>query len=255
MGLVISKGLTLRKEFQWNETVWNPSMISTALWLDAADASTVTGTANVTLWTDKSGNNRNATATTGPSLVEVGLNGRNFLRFDSNNENFSIAYPWPATQTTYIVTASNVETIESGKLGTIYSHTAGGGSFPNNTNISTHNGFVSVTQRSIRFEIASNATISFRRIDGLNLTAKNVDRFQFGIAGFAASNLDQGGGNVSIPSAYFRQTSSDLAEVIVLNSIATGLTREKLEGYLAHKWGLTANLPNDHPYKTVGPTP
>lgn len=30
-------------------------------------------------------------------------------------------------------------------------------------------------------------------------------------------------------------------------------TREKFEGYLAHKWGLTANLPNTHPYKSSAP--
>jgi hypothetical protein len=28
---------------------------------------------------------------------------------------------------------------------------------------------------------------------------------------------------------------------------------EKAEGYLAHKWGLTANLPSDHPFKNVSP--
>jgi hypothetical protein len=30
--------------------------------------------------------------------------------------------------------------------------------------------------------------------------------------------------------------------------------REQLEGYLAHKWGLVANLPADHPYKNRFPT-
>ena len=30
-------------------------------------------------------------------------------------------------------------------------------------------------------------------------------------------------------------------------------TFEKAEGYLAHKWGLTSNLPVSHPYKTVKP--
>ena len=29
--------------------------------------------------------------------------------------------------------------------------------------------------------------------------------------------------------------------------------REKVEGYLAHKWGLTANLPSGHPYKNSAP--
>ena len=28
---------------------------------------------------------------------------------------------------------------------------------------------------------------------------------------------------------------------------------EQAEGYLAHKWGLTANLPVSHPYKSVAP--
>ena len=27
-----------------------------------------------------------------------------------------------------------------------------------------------------------------------------------------------------------------------------------VEGYLAHKWGLTARLPSDHPYKSSAPT-
>ena len=30
-------------------------------------------------------------------------------------------------------------------------------------------------------------------------------------------------------------------------------TLEKAEGYLAHKWGLTANLPVSHPYKSSAP--
>ena len=29
--------------------------------------------------------------------------------------------------------------------------------------------------------------------------------------------------------------------------------RLKIEGYLAHKWGLTADLPSDHTYKTDPP--
>ena len=46
-----------------------------------------------------------------------------------------------------------------------------------------------------------------------------------------------------------------VAEIIVLYEAISTVNRQKLEGYLAHKWGLTANLPADHPYKTVGPTP
>jgi hypothetical protein len=44
-------------------------------------------------------------------------------------------------------------------------------------------------------------------------------------------------------------------EIVMLPSVADTTTRQKLEGYLAWKWGLTANLPAGHPYKTIGPTP
>jgi hypothetical protein len=246
--------LTLRKEFVWNETVWNPSMISTALWLDAADASTITGTTNVISWLDKSGNGRNATATTGPSLISAGLGGKNFLRFDSNSEFLSINYAWPSTQTVFLVTASNVATIQAARLSAIYGQANPQG-YPNNTNISTHNGFASTIQRRVAFETQSGATVNYRRINGSSTSSQNVSRFEFAIAGFAASSLVQSGKNVAIPSAYFPQTSSDLAEVIVASSILPVATAEKIEGYLAHKWGLTASLPSDHPYKLVGPTP
>jgi hypothetical protein len=33
----------------------------------------------------------------------------------------------------------------------------------------------------------------------------------------------------------------------------TTADRQRVEGYLAHKWGLTANLPADHPYKNAAP--
>lgn len=45
----------------------------------------------------------------------------------------------------------------------------------------------------------------------------------------------------------------EVAEVIVLDGLLTATEWEKLEGYLAHEWGLTANLPGGHPYKSTRP--
>ena len=33
-----------------------------------------------------------------------------------------------------------------------------------------------------------------------------------------------------------------------------GVSVEKAEGYLAHKWGLEGNLVSSHPYKSTPPT-
>ena len=43
------------------------------------------------------------------------------------------------------------------------------------------------------------------------------------------------------------------AEMIICNSAISVDDRQKAEGYLAHKWGLTAKLPIGHPYKSVAP--
>lgn len=61
----------------WSKFPWTPAQISTALWLDAADASTITlnGT-TVSQWNDKSGNGRNAVQVTAASqpVYVVGQN-------------------------------------------------------------------------------------------------------------------------------------------------------------------------------------
>jgi hypothetical protein len=44
-----------------------------------------------------------------------------------------------------------------------------------------------------------------------------------------------------------------IGEIIMVQTTDT-TTRQKIEGYLAWKWGLQANLPNDHPYKNAAPT-
>lgn len=44
-----------------------------------------------------------------------------------------------------------------------------------------------------------------------------------------------------------------IADLIIVSGVITNSERQKMEGYLAHKHGLTANLPALHPYKTVAP--
>jgi hypothetical protein len=43
-------------------------------------------------------------------------------------------------------------------------------------------------------------------------------------------------------------------EVIIIAGAISVSDRQKVEGYLAHKWGLEANLPVSHPYKSASPT-
>ena len=56
------------------------------------------------------------------------------------------------------------------------------------------------------------------------------------------------GGQYNTP----RRTHGVMGEIIMVETTDTN-TRQKIEGYLAHKWGLTSSLPNDHPYKSTAP--
>jgi hypothetical protein len=43
-----------------------------------------------------------------------------------------------------------------------------------------------------------------------------------------------------------------IGEIIMVSTIDT-VIRQKIEGYLAWKWGLVSNLPSDHPHKSFPP--
>jgi len=87
-------------------------------------------------------------------------------------------------------------------------------------------------------------------------TGGNLGCFIDGSAGPTASQPDnKSGSNTLRIGAYGNDATGfdgDIAEVVIWRSVSTA-DREKIEGYLAHKWGLTANLPSSHPYKSSAP--
>jgi hypothetical protein len=44
-----------------------------------------------------------------------------------------------------------------------------------------------------------------------------------------------------------------IAEAIILPTALAAPERQRIEGYLAWKWGLQGNLPADHPWKAAPP--
>ena len=45
----------------------------------------------------------------------------------------------------------------------------------------------------------------------------------------------------------------DYGELLIYDYALSDSEIAKIEGYLAHKWGLSANLPSAHPYKNSAP--
>jgi hypothetical protein len=290
--------LLIDTSFLWNETVWNPSMISTALWLDAADAGTVTTVSGaVSQWNDKSGNGRNATQGTAgnrPVYQASAQNGLNAVRFtaaSSHSLSAGTTSTWNFlhngnSSSVFIVarvrsTGDNPNAVHcylstggaaSGNIGYYITYddtapfsrnnallaraanAAAGGSGTYSVSDSTNDKITPGTYHIISSYVdADNATAANRnagRIDGSAAFGSNVST-----TAPSTSNSTYAltlGRDLVVTSLDF---TGDICEVLIFNTQPDTLDRQKLEGYLAHKWGLGANLPVGHPYKTIGPKP
>jgi len=50
-----------------------------------------------------------------------------------------------------------------------------------------------------------------------------------------------------------QQSAVDIGELLIVQYALTTDERQKVEGYLAHKWGLESSLPGSHPYYASPP--
>lgn len=75
---------------------------------------------------------------------------------------------------------------------------------------------------------------------GASLPASSLYPLQIG-----GQTVSDGIIGVSVPQ--------DLAELVAVPAALSTADRQKVEGYLAHKWGLSESLPADHPYKSAPP--
>jgi hypothetical protein len=233
---------------------WNPTFIETALWLDAADASTVTlNGSTVSQWNDKSGNGRHlaqATATDQPAYISSGLNGKNVIRLDAGDSLSNEVVNLPVGSSARTMYAVYTPRLRAG------------------VNDILAQGVLLQQGRWFRLEFRSSppgdpyfagyiqdltdstAPTLTTKIGGITYDGTTGTLYRDGsqiAQSTLALNTD---GN-----RLFIRMIGDIAEAVFVSQSLTVTERQKLEGYLAHKWGLTANLPADHPYKTVEPTP
>jgi hypothetical protein len=291
MPIYVPGKVVLAKEFTWNETIWNPSMISTALWLDAADSATIAASSGaVSQWNDKSGGATNFTQGTAgarPATGSATLNGRNVLTFDGGDTLLAgdaLDSVWTGAAFHLFCVAKNDDAVSAN--GSILTKTASGAdnqrSFAYYIRTSKLQLFAAYTLDTLNFTVVDGSTSisnsawtigtaaytstgsgSANTTSRVQMTVNGADQtevvnsfignlgtIQNGTAQLAVGSLAGTSGTTNgVP------LTGAIGEIIVTASVLSTLNRQKTEGYLAHKWGLTANLPNDHPYKTVGPTP
>ena len=254
---------------------WNPSMSSPSMWLDASNISTLSLDVNnkVTQWADLSGNSYNVVPPTvgaRPTYQGTGLNGQPAVYFDGLDDSLSCAVTNVSSQGDLFFAAvfemissvNNWQTIvghntseNDANVGTLFLQRRS-----NVSEIGCHNSGQSDTGSAFTVQVTNLlipriATLG-RTGTALTITATGPSQptyitnvTQSWVTNEITSRIQIGGRQQS-QTQFF---NGRVSEVIVMNRNASTLEREKVEGYLAHKWGLTGSLPSDHPFKNVTP--
>ena len=253
---MLGLGRTLLKSSGFR-AAWTPANITTALWLDANDASTITlNGSTVSEWRDKSGNARHAsqgTAANQPTYTATGLNGKPVLTFDGNDwfnpvtvsiPEFSVMMVLALTQNTSAVYYPIGFNIDGGNLGTGMS---AGGSFFSQFPV-IWNGLTGVQAAQATVLNAPMILFGGSSSGGRQISVNGNTPSSDAVAqSISAITIGKRSDAVQFPSV------GPIGEVVVTNSLFSAADRQRLEGYLAWKWGLVANLPSGHPYKNSPP--
>jgi hypothetical protein len=249
---------------------WSPADLGGALdlWFDADDASTLTLQHSVSEWRDKSGNGRHvgqAVPAQQPVLSPGALNGRQTVLFDGANDFLSATGVGAlgVNDVSFFVLMRYVS--GSGEdLPVAIGQTGAGRAIRSMYRASggTTHAFGTWTNDAF-----SNLSADVGGAHHLFEAVQEGQSVWFWRTGVAGSPQPRSLPNMPIPvnfdgiavgsqqggavSNYF--THASVAEVVVSYTALAAPERQRIEGYLAWKWGLQGNLPADHPWKAAPP--
>jgi len=219
---------------------FNIAGLSTELWLDASDASTITSNSNndVSQWNDKSGNNNHVSQANVANQPKKGVSSISFV---GSNDNM-------ITNSAIKISDVDIYYVRRQPLASSIDFNGGGYA------ICCKNGQNSVINRSF-----GSPTYY---VNGTSETPANRDQMYDLINTNKKMMLSVVGANLSSWSSFGLSTyggewrfDGDFYEIVLVDgSKVDDAMRQKIEGYLAHKWGIEADLPVSHPYKTNAPT-
>ena len=238
---------------------WTPAALGSdlALWLDAADSSTITlNGSTVSQWNDKSGNARHATqgtAASQPTYSQNQLSGKPAVVFDGTDDFMSVSAFNNAVSLALIGSGGSVlSPLISGAAPLDFSPAW-------NANEATvdYRGRTNTTIRSVNLGGGiNNFSIGFISLDSANgevkLSGNGGTQTSFSQTIVSSDTTINTLGRDYQGSSQF--ANGRIAEVVVASSLLSTTDRQRLEGYLAWKWGLEANLPSGHPFKNTPPT-
>jgi hypothetical protein len=234
--------------------LWTPANFGTALKLwHKADALSLNDGDPVASWTDSSGNGKhmvNATEAEQPSYETNELNSLPIVRFNGSSDDLTLTThgltkPYTMACVVKVVESSVTNGDRVWQFNSGNNFMAVGGSGLNDHLMAGGSTLVyglNVLDTNTHIHVLSLAASgnSSGAIDGVATT---------GDAGTSAlgANLTYGSNGTSL------FLEMDAAEFVWVTGTVSDADIYRLEGYLAHKWGLTANLQSNHPCKSAAP--
>jgi hypothetical protein len=253
-----------------NAQLWTPAQLTTSLWLDGADSSTITTVSgDVSAWNDKSGNSRNVSqATPGSRPTLTTFNGLQAVLFDGSSDFLQSAASITTGTYTGWFEVVWVGT-RSGSGGTIVTERSSvlvGTSqwvFVSNVGYISTDGVNASSNHSV-----SNTTFNAIQTGGGIVVHRHQPgaRDQLFVNGTLETVTAGTASNITGGTSYFRIGAREgavgqywngtICEVVVTafaSATFSTTNRQRIEGYLAHKWGLASLLPAGHPFKSAPP--
>lgn len=248
-------------------TQWTPKIINTALWLDAADLSTITTVGSkVSEWKDKSGNGRNAIQTTDnlcPTLTNGNIVFSNsFLIIpNSDSTNYALKFPTSSFELFAVINPTSLPSVSIFFGARGFGNGWMAGSLASSAFMRLYygseiwqpapmaSGTMQTGSQLWNSTAPRGGTGQYRKNDNLvqettsPVGAQDISNTAFCRIGCYESDLNTATG-------FF---AGYINEIIILPYVTTESTRQKIAGYLAHKWGLSLSLPANHPYKEYPP--
>ena len=235
-----------RKAFRGG-SAWSPAQLSLARWFTmeastlfnaTSGGSTPSADGAVLRIEDISGNARHATqATSGSCAIRkvTSLNGRDSIRFDGSNDIYTSTGGAYASR--WAIAVCRFDQAGAKAWAGLYT----GSTTQLNLN-GTGDNLFTTTGFTVRRD--GTATTTF---------ARQTNFIWFCDIGGTPSPLEAKtfGAEHNAPAG--RYWIGDCWELIEGDQLLTLADTQRLEGYLAHRYGLTANLPSGHPYKAARP--
>lgn len=269
-------GITASGAHPGGPELWTPAQITTQLWFDAADASTVTIATGVSQWNDKSGNARHVVQATGanqPTYGAVLLNSLPVLTYDATDalrktsataglaQDVGAVSIYSVRRFTDLLSNASSPVIIAISANTTV--TARAATYCSEADDQERMGGIRTDGQAFQAPATSMAVNNAwsLHVAHFNYASAQASAFKNGSAALAPTAFQNAGNTSNTAPATIGvgcwvdgslSMKGNIAEVIVTHTIDT-TQRQLIEGYLAWKWGLQASLPVGHPYAGAPP--